>query len=216
MANYKVKKLHDISYWRIVLIGGVLLLLAMLILGAVGCLAPSNFGNYIAGIAGLLNVFAFIGLTIMIHVNEAEQADKSMQFRAEELIIMKIQSQQEKFNDLHMKFLETKSPEVAQKSFEMLQPLMTYLFYLGRINFLTESIKTKIEDTRQYFFVASNTLISYASGVEDKQLYEVFKTYREIYQRLGELEVMMLADVAKVPDYGIEITNYKERQERSK
>lgn len=214
-ARYMVKKLHDISYWRIMLIGVGLLLLAMLILGAVAYWAPSDFGNYIAGIAGLLNVFAFIGLTIIIHINENEQAEKSMQFHAEELIIKKIQSQQEKFNELYLRFLSSESEDIASETFEIIQPLMTYFYYLSRVNFLTNSTKDTIEDIRQYLFKASDNIYSYAMGIDDNKRnlkFEVYRSYREIYRRLGELEVMMLADVAKVPDYGVEITNFKEKQ----
>ncbi len=199
------------------LFGGGILIGSMLILLAIAYVAPSDFGNYIAGIAGLLNVFAFIGLTVIIHINETEQAEKSMQFRAEELIIKKIQSQQEKFNELYLRFLSDESENVADETFELLQPLMTYFYYLGHVHFLTKSTQDTIEDIRQYFFTASDYMYTYALGLEDNKSnlkIEVFRAYREIYRKLGELEVIMLADVAKVPDYGVEITNYKEKHEK--
>lgn len=176
----------------------------------------AEFGDYIAGIAGVLNVIAFVGLTCVIHKTEKEQADRSMRFRAVEFIINKIQSQQKEINALYVQFQKKHSKETANETFELLQPLMTYFYYLKHINFLTDSTKYMIDEVHKYFFTASDILYTYALDIyddKDKQIVNVLKVYREISQRLGELEVTMLTDIADVADYGVVITNFKDKQE---
>ena len=224
------KKLHDISYYWIVayiVILGVCILAFLVpymycFSGGVSTEHTrwAEFGNYIAGIAGLLNIIAFVGLTIVIHITEKERGERSLRFRAEELVIKKLQVQQDKFNELYIKFRETKSKDFAHDAFELIQPMMIYFYYLKGLNFLTNSTKKSIEEVHQYFFKASDILYSYAEDIDfaenkSKEIAIVIKTYNEILRRLGELEVTMIADVTKMSDYGVEITADKEPEKKN-
>ena len=213
------KKLHDISYYWIVayiVILGVCIL--AFLVPYMNCFSGGVSTEH-SRWASVLNIVAFVGLTIVIHITEKERGERSLRFRAEELVIKKLQVQQDKFNDLYIKFRETKSKDFAHDAFELIQPMMIYFYYLKGLDFLTNSTKQSIEEVHQYFFRASDILYSYAEDIDfaenkSKEIAIVIKTYNEILRRLGELEVTMIADVTKMSDYGVEITVNKKQKEK--
>lgn len=211
-----VKRTHDKShYWVVAILANLLIWFLLFIFMYVYLDSTSEqiklsvVGNYMAGVAGILNVIAFVGLTIVIHTIQKEQTEKNSQFQAEKLIIHKLQSQQEKFNEQLVAFRKDGSKEVAADSFELTQPLLIYFHYLKGLYFLNDWTKEVIEDTRQYLFQASCVFDTYANNSGEKNAKEITKvitTHIEINRRLGLLEVSMLTDVAKTADYGVFIT----------
>lgn len=225
-------KTHDISsYIMAVIIAIVAILSAFLLCYAFffrgGITAEhtrwADFGDYIAGIAGILNVIAFMGLTIVIHQSEKSQLEKSTRFHAEEFIIKKVQAQVEVLDDFYIPFqkavIHTKDMEeaksIANDTFESLQPFMTYLFYLKKLDFLSKSTIDLIKKFHDYLNKASDKLLCYALDIENEkrqpiQPKDVLKEYREIYRYLEELEVRMTADIADFKISDDDLTNYRE------
>ena len=188
----------------------------------------SEFGDYIAGVAGILNFIAFVVLTVSLHKIEREREDnskkiesereeRSIRLHAEELVVNKLQSQLEVYYRQYIAYQQYQSKFVARRTFDFLQPLMTYLYYLKSISFLPQPTKDKISEIHEYLFDASDTLYTYAYDIYEKgQLQKimtaVLKIYSDIYRRLEELEVMMIADIAAVSDEEV-VTNYREEKE---
>lgn len=185
----------------------------------------SEFGDYFSGIAGMLNVITFVVLTILIHTAERKQAEKSTRYHAEEFIIKKIQEQLETLNDLYIPFqhavIETKdvkeSKVYANETFEVLQPFMTYLYYLKNLSFLPKSTIKQIGNFHAYLFDASDILLCYSQDIGRKngkpvEAKDVLRVYREIYRFLEELDVTMTSDIADFVVDKKESTNYREKE----
>lgn len=183
----------------------------------------AEFGDYIAGIAGVLNVCAFVLLTIVIHKSQKMQLDKSTRFHAEEFIIKKIQAQIEILDDLYIPFqkaiIDNKNEEearsVASETFEVLQPLMTYLYYIKKLDFLPETTRDLVGNIHDYLDQASDQLLCYSLEIENKEgksveAKDVLKEFREIYRFLEELDVRMTADIADFEIADDDLTNYRE------
>lgn len=176
-----------------------------------------EFGDYLSGISGILNVIAFIGLTVLIHITEKERENFSLQLHAEEVVIKKLQAQIEKFVDLHIMYQQKQSKFVARRTFDFIQPLMTYLFFLKNTKFLPEKTIAVINKTHNYLFEASDTIFMYAYDIDipegkQKQMTNVLKVYRDTYRFLEELEVTMVADLGE--SLGEEASNYEERKDK--
>lgn len=165
----------------------------------------AEFGDYVSGIAGMLNVVAFVVLTIIIGLVEKESADRDVRARAQELMMKRIQSANEEIYELFMDFQLNPNTGTTQETLDKLQPLMAYLYFLKNVEFLPQVTKDKVSDTHSYLFEASNILHEYTLRIRTKDS-EVFSTYGEIYRRFAELEVTVLTDIAGVNNPNAEIT----------
>ena len=183
----------------------------------------SEFGDYIAGIAGVLNVLAFAGLTVTIHlINKADSA-KSTRFHAEELVIKKVQNYIDTLDALYLTFQKAvittkdiaKARAIANETFEVLQPLMTYLYYLKKFDFLPDTTIELIINFHEYLFTASDKFLCYELEIDGEdgkpvEVKDVLKAYRYIYKFLEGLDVKMTADIADFEMTKEDITNYGE------
>jgi hypothetical protein len=155
----------------------------------------AEFGDYVSGISGILNVVAFVGLTIIIGIIEKESADRDVCVRAQELMLKKIQSSNDNIYNLYIQFQSNPNMDIVQETLEKLQPLMAYFYFLKKVDFLPQVTKNKVSDTHSYLFDASNIFHEYTLNMRNNQN-EIFSTYREIYRRFAELEVTVLTDIA--------------------
>lgn len=159
----------------------------------------AEFGDYVSGIAGILNVVAFVGLTIVIEISGRERKNQEKRIHAETIVHERVLYEIEQINELYILFLENYDRKVAQKSLEILQPFMSFLYFLKASNFLPEETKKELDNIHKCLFGASDILNTYAYELEEdskKQVIEVLKTYRELTRKLSELEVIVLADIA--------------------
>lgn len=171
-----------------------------------------EFGDYISGIAGILNVIAFVVLTISLHFMEQSREVSSKRLHAEEVVAQKIQMVLTKYTDYYIQYQKDQSKTIARETFHYLQPLMAYLYYLKESKIIPLKTKQQIKELHEYLFEASESIFNYAYDVVDKkqepqQMIKVLNDYRQIYQKLNKLEVTMIADISDLsqnndsPDY---------------
>ena len=207
--------------WTLVVIFGLLLLSPFVLYMCYFCGGITSdhsrwaqFGDYIAGIASVLNVIAFVVLTIVINSYEKEQSERSVRFHAEELVITKIQMNVNMFGRMYVAYKNNNNKDIVHDSFDELQPLMSYFYYLKNMGFLPHSTKDLIGQIHSYFFEASDIMYSYIEDIERNgnvpSVVDILKVYREIERRLIELEVKMTADIAEISSNEEVSTNYYE------
>lgn len=159
----------------------------------------AEFGDYVSGIAGLLNIVAFVGLTIVIEVLGKERKSQEKRIHAETIIHERVLYEIEQINELYILFQDNYDRKVANKTLEILQPFMSFLYFLKVSDFLPQNTKIKLDEVHKYLFEASDILNTYAYELEDdkqKQRIEVLRTYRELSRIMSELEVVVLTDIA--------------------
>ncbi|MBR0195461.1 MAG: hypothetical protein IJQ32_04405 [Paludibacteraceae bacterium] len=185
----------------------------------------SEFGDYIAGIAGMLNVIAFVVLTVMIHTIENHQKDRNAQSHATELVLREIQSQMEILDELYLPFQsyalkrikEEESKLLASETYERLQPLMVYVGCMKNTKLLPEETKKLLGDLHDFLVKASNVFLCYALDIEEDNGEKMTFTnalmqYHELYRLLVKLEVTLTEDISGVEQE--EDQSWKEREER--
>ena len=163
----------------------------------------SEFGDYIAGIAAVLNLIAFIVFNVLVRTIDKRRAEQASMLHAEELVVDKLQVQLEIYHNLYIAFEKSKSRNIAKDTFEFLQPLMTYLYYLKSIDFLPDTTKQRIAKIHKSLFDISDLLYTYAEEIdqdkeENQQIVDLLRAYRDLYRMLIELEVLMTGDIAGV------------------
>ena len=174
----------------------------------------AEFGAYIAGVAGMLNVIAFVVLTVSLHHIESEREENSkelekerknnsIRLHAEEVVVRKIQSELKEYIKYYLLYQKDQSKETASETFHFLQPFMTYLFYLNESEIILEETKKQIREMHEYLFEASDTIFAYAYDVIDdkkrlQHMIKVLEVYRLIYQKWEKLEVQMISDISKL------------------
>ena len=167
----------------------------------------AEFGDYVSGIAGLLNVVAFVGLTIVIEIISKERKIQEKRIHAETIVHERVLYEVEQINELYILFQDNYDRKVANKTLEILQPFMSFLYFLKASNFLPQNTKAKLNELHSYLFDASEILNTYAYELEEdhqKQIIDVLKTYRELSRRMSELEVIVLTDIAENQINGVE------------
>lgn len=195
----------------------------------------SEFGDYIAGIAGILNVIAFVVLTVSLHnierqreenskKIEAEREESRIRIHARELVLQKIQSQMELFDELYIPFQsyalkgipKKESKLLASETYERLQPLMVYVGCMKDTKLLPEETKKLLGELHDFLYGASNVFLCYAIDLkEDNGVKMTFSNalikYHELYRLLAKLEVTLTEDISGVEQ---EDQSWKKREER--
>lgn len=211
--NGMSKKKRDISLvWLWIVIGVLLCLMSLSIViycnyfqGGISTEHQrwGEYGDYISGIAGLLNFIAFCILTVLIHTIDKKNEKQNTRLYAEKLVIKKFRSKSQVVFSQYVAFLRDNSRVISMDTFEYLQPLMSYMFFLKGIDFLPQKTKDFIVEFHSYLFDASDNLYSYALDVETNkgeklQPKDVLKTYRALIQKMEHLDVLLCADIAGV------------------
>jgi len=197
----------------------------------------AEFGDYIAGIAGILNVIAFVVLTVSLHnierhrkesnkKIELDREDSRIRIHARELVLQKIQSQMEILDELYLPFQSYTSKRIkveeakllASETYERLQPLMVYVGSMKDTKLLPEKTKVLLRELHSFLYKASNVFLCYALDIEEDNgekmtfSYALMK-YHELYRLLVKLEVTLTEDISGVEQ---EDQSWKMREEREK
>lgn len=196
----------------------------------------SEFGDYIAGVAGILNFIAFVVLTVTLHNIEKQREENSkkieiereesrIRIHATELVLRKIQSQMEILDELYLPFQSYTSKRIkveeakllASETYERLQPLMVYVGCMKDTKLLPEKTKILLVELHDFLYKASNVFLCYALDIEEdngeKMTYaNALMQYHELYRLLVKLEVTLTEDISGVAQE--EDLSWKKREER--
>lgn len=197
----------------------------------------SEFGDYVAGIAGILNVIAFVVLTVSLHNIERQREENSkkieiereesrIRIHARELVLHKIQSQMEILDELYLSFQsyalkrieEDESKLLASETYERLQPLMVYIGCMKDTKLLPEETKKLLGELHDFLYGASNVFLCYAIDLEEDNEEKMtfphaLMRYHELYRLLVKLEVTLTGDISRVEQED-EDKSWKMREER--
>lgn len=198
----------------------------------------AEFGDYIAGIAGILNVIAFVVLTVSLHnierhrkesnkKIELDREDSRIRIHARELVLQKIQLQMEILDELYYPFQsyalkgieEEEAKLLAGETYERLQPLMVYVGRMKGSELLPEKTKVLLGELHDFLYGASNVFLCYAIDLKEDNgekmtFSNALMKYHELYRLLVKLEVSLTEDISGVEQE--EDQSWKKREEREK